>query len=121
MLLINLVIVLLVHWIADFCLQTSWQANNKYKDIKALSGHCVIYTIFITSMFIVMSGVWYIGLIVGLLNGVLHMLIDSITSKITHKLYELNHYHNFFCVIGFDQFLHLSILITSLLYLKGLL
>jgi hypothetical protein len=38
------VALLAVHWVADFVLQTNWQARNKSKSNVALSRHVLVYT-----------------------------------------------------------------------------
>lgn len=97
--------ILLIHWFADFVLQRREWAENKSKSIVALSKHCAIYSI----CFIVFGFVF--GLSYWLINSVSHFVIDFITSKCTTKLYNKGDYHNFFVVIGFDQFLHLLFLL----------
>lgn len=97
-------IILLVHWIADFVLQKREWANNKSKSIIALSKHCAVYSLCLIP-FIFQFGVMY-----WVINSVGHFLIDFCTSKVTSKLYLKGDYHNFFVVIGFDQFLHYILL-----------
>ena len=38
------VVLLATHWVADFVLQTHWQASNKSKNNVALSRHVLVYT-----------------------------------------------------------------------------
>ena len=105
---------LMVHWLADFSLQTQEQANNKYNSLTVLLSHVVTYTMCMTTV-IAAFYVVKLGLItviyVGLCLGISHFLIDFVTSKVTHKLYEAKRYHDFFVVIGFDQFLHVLTLV----------
>lgn len=37
--------IVIIHWIADFILQTRWQGNNKSKNNKALLAHTVTYSL----------------------------------------------------------------------------
>jgi hypothetical protein len=41
------------------------------------------------------------------------MVTDFVTSRISSRLYAKGDIHNFFVVVGFDQFLHYSALIVS--------
>lgn len=101
---------LIVHWIADFVLQTDWMAINKSKDMFALLAHISMYSL---AMFLGF-GIWFelpndvtyrafafIGL-----TAVFHFVTDAITSNITSYLWQKEERHWFFVVIGFDQFLH---------------
>lgn len=103
------IMLLLVHWLADFCLQTQEQANNKYNSLIALLSHVATYTMCMTvviAAFCVSSLGPITVLCAGICLGISHFLIDFVTSKITHRLYEAKRYHDFFVVIGCDQFLH---------------
>ena len=124
MTLITIFYLLFVHWVADFVLQTHWQATNKSKSNSALASHVGVYTLF-----------WYIALFGWLMyydvdatlmmflflpiTFVAHFCTDYITSRITSRLYKKGDFHNFFVVIGLDQLLHyLQIFLTfNLLFL----
>lgn len=105
-LLIVYLYLLLVHWFADFVLQTSWQATNKSKRLDALSAHVLVYTATLalySSFLFSTCANWFVF---WFLNGILHFCTDYVTSRISSKLYAEQDYHNFFVVIGFDQFIH---------------
>jgi len=106
--LINIVVLFWLHFIADFLLQSSYMALNKSKDIKALAWHCLVYSI---------PFFWF-GWKFALLAGILHFPVDFITSKITSRLWDKKEVHWFFVVIGFDQAVHMTVLVASLLLLK---
>jgi hypothetical protein len=123
--------ILFIHWISDFVFQSGWMATNKSKNWLALGSHVLVYTasmgvLLIFSSIIVAS----VGSIPGgaimvitplafmmwiALNGVLHFITDAVTSRITAKLWKKNDMHNFFVVVGFDQFIHYTCLIVTLL------
>ena len=109
-----------LHFISDFVLQTNWMATNKSKSQKALGLHCLVYGL----PFLVFGNVPFVCYII-----ITHYFVDFTTSRITSKLFkEWYDYqfvsgeetcktgpnlHNFFVVIGFDQFLHFAILLAG--------
>lgn len=100
------ILALAFHWMADFALQTNEQASEKHNNICALLRHVLTYTASMAVFFICLFRDW--GIFCALLTGIFHFFIDFITSRITHKLYKENRIHDFFVVIGADQFLHVS-------------
>jgi hypothetical protein len=113
--------ILLIHWFADFVLQTDEQAKGKSKEWKPLLQHVANY-----------SSVWMlIGSIVFPFNQVInliyftlitfitHTITDYFTSRLNSKLWGENKVHNFFVSIGFDQWLHyLQLFLTYYLLIK---
>src|SRR5215204_3442682 len=101
------VALLTAHWIADFVLQTSWQASNKSKRLDALSRHVVVYTIVLgisTSLLFPFDPLRWAAFTA--LNGALHFATDFLTSRVSSKLYAKQDWHSFFIVVGFDQLIH---------------
>lgn len=99
---------LTIHWVADFVLQTHWQATNKSKNNKALSLHVLTYTgalVFTVPFIFNIEGnlykQWFIFIAI---NGILHLITDYFTSRVSSKLF--GDWHNFFVVIGLDQLIH---------------
>jgi len=97
-------LVLIVHWIADFILQTDQMAINKSTSFKWLSSHVGVYTLALLPF----------GPSFALINGLTHFMVDYVTSKFTSYLWKKNDRHNFFVVVGLDQLLHTSILIITI-------
>lgn len=96
--------VLLVHYVADFHLQTAWMAENKWQGGWALWTHVAVYAL-----------CWFwLGAPFVLITFVTHGLTDFVTSKITHALAERKAWHWFFCVVGADQLLHYGTLAWTL-------
>lgn len=104
---INIIILIWLHFVSDFLLQSDKMAINKSKSNKWLCLHVLIYSLPL---------LWF-GWIFAAINGFLHFITDFITSRVTTKLYA-NHKHWFFVVIGLDQALHMSALILTLQYLE---
>ena len=95
---------LLIHFVSDFVLQSSRVALNKSKSNLVLLEHIAVYSM----LFVV-----FVNPLYGLVNGVLHGVVDYFTSRITSALWKRGETHWFFVVIGFDQLLHVVILVTT--------
>lgn len=114
---------LVVHFIADFLLQTHWMGSNKSKNWSALFAHTILYSL----CFAAWGGTFI------LITFVTHTVTDAITSRITSRLYaNLNdmqgipigasrfsfwyqpNAHWFFAVIGADQLIHFATLAYTL-------
>jgi peptidoglycan biosynthesis protein MviN/MurJ (putative lipid II flippase) len=104
----TIIIILIIHFIADFVLQSSWMAQNKSKSNIALLTHVFVYMI----PFLII-GFWY-----AVLNSVLHFIIDYNTSRLTSKLWSKGEVHYFFVVIGLDQTLHFICLFSTYIILN---
>lgn len=110
-------LILFIHWVADFVLQTDYQARNKSSKIMALLGHTLSYSLFFTVF------IWFVLLFVEhspmkllyfpVITFVLHTITDYFTSRINKKLWEEKKVHKFFVSIGFDQFLHFTQLLIT--------
>ena len=124
----NLVVVLVIlfsHWVADFVMQTDEQAKNKSSSNMWLLKHVISYFLWM----LIVAGNLFRGFELTLpnnqfiewllMNTILHFVVDYITSRVSKKLYEKGDVHNFFVVIGFDQFLHVSCLLVTFQYLIG--
>lgn len=107
------------HWVADFVCQTHWQATNKSKDWNALLRHVTVYTIImgITGSMTLQS-LDRCAIFVAV-TFIAHLLTDAVTSRWTAKLYAKQDWHNFFVVVGFDQFLHIAQLWLTLAYIAS--
>jgi len=115
-------IIILIHFIADFVLQTEEMAVNKSKDGHALFSHVLTYStvwLFASCLLLGYSRHnenywWYVE------NSILffgttflfHYWTDYITSRITSRKFANKEYYakfprlGAFAVIGFDQVLH---------------
>ena len=98
------VLLVWIHFVGDFILQSDKMSKNKSNSIKWLLTHGFMYTLPFLCL----------GLVYGLVNGVIHILVDFITSKITAKLWEDKEVHWFFVIIGLDQAIHITTLILTI-------
>lgn len=98
--------ILLIHFLADFGLQTHDQATNKGKSDKWLFYHVGVYSIiwFIASF--IWMGDWWIAIHFSFITFCCHFITDWWTSRIGKPFWEKGDYHNGFVVIGFDQILN---------------
>lgn len=119
--------ILLVHWFADFVMQTDKMAQGKSKNWSDLISHtwtyCSIWWCFgivavvvnIYYPFFIYKS-WSLSLFT-LITFIAHTITDYITSRENSKLWEAKKIHNFFVCIGFDQWLHYVQLFITYWYL----
>ena len=121
---VRILILMLVHFVADFCLQTSEQAAGKSSSNQALAAHVFFYS--------VVMAIFY-GWQFGVITAAIHSITDWNTSRISSRLWtaveqdrlrvvpdpvkKAEDIHMFFVMIGFDQYLHLVQLVLTYLYL----
>lgn len=116
---VTALLIIAIHFFADFVSQTNEMAVNKSKSIYWLSLHVVTYTIvtLLAWIFTIFQpGIefhlhtyfWFFIFIFST-----HWLTDFITSKFSSKYFGKGDYHNGFVVIGFDQVLHYIQLLSA--------
>lgn len=99
------VYIVLIHFLADFGLQTHEQATKKSTDVKFLTYHVLVYTSiwFIATIPILgFAKAWFFMAI----TGVTHFSVDYCTSRIGKPFWDKQDFHNGFTVVGYDQVLH---------------
>lgn len=99
------IFIILIHYLADFGLQTHQQSKMKSEKFIYLLDHTFVY-----------SAVWFIAALVflpidqaalfALITLVAHTITDFFTSRISKTYFAKKDIHNGFSVIGFDQMLH---------------
>jgi len=114
------VILLLVwiHFVADFVFQADKVAIAKSKDSAILTTHVAIYiTPFIPFAWWFMADV-YVAAMWLLVNFCAHWVTDYVSSRLTTRLYQSGERHWFFVVIGADQALHFTALFATFAWLS---
>lgn len=106
------ILLLLAHFIGDFLFQGRQMANNKSSNIYWLLTHGISYMIPLLIVFLFICP-FKTALILTGINVGTHICIDWITGKYTGNFYKQQKFYYFFSTIGFDQFLHLTILYLS--------
>jgi len=107
-----------IHFLADFIFQADKVALAKGKDNKVLVLHVTIYI----ATFIPFA-LWYFtphqaSMFLGV-NWLAHFVTDYISSRLTTKLYQAGERHWFFVVIGADQALHFTALFLTFAWLAS--
>ncbi len=120
--------IIIVHWFADFVLQTDKQAKGKSKNWSDLLAHTVNYSsVWLPTMYILFSisspektAEWYVmnSIYFACITFLLHTITDYFTSRLNSKLWSEGKVHNFFVSVGFDQVLHYVQLLLTFYYLK---
>lgn len=112
--LIEIFSILIIHWVADFVLQTDKQAKGKSKNLEDLIGHTATYSfvwlgvlpIYVLFIVGIENYVPWTGMFFVLITFVCHTITDYYTSRLNSKLWAKGDVHNFFVSVGFDQVLH---------------
>lgn len=105
----TLIGIFICHWVGDFLLQSRYMADNKYNHTGVLAQHCGLYMI----PFVIFG--WKFML----LAGILHFPVDYLTSRANHWLYKWKYTKTFFTSIGFDQMIHMIILLSVYVWLAS--
>jgi hypothetical protein len=98
-----LLILVWMHFVCDFLLQTDKIASSKSSSNRALSLHVTIYS----APFLVFG--WKFAAV----TWVLHFVTDYFSSRIASWFYKREQRHWFFVTIGVDQALHMTALFTA--------
>lgn len=117
MTLIEIFSIIIVHWIADFVLQTDKQAKGKSKNWSDLLFHTITYSIIFSLLLIPFLG--KLSFVFFYITFIAHTITDYFTSRLNAKLWAKGDVHNFFVSVGFDQVLHYIQLFLTYYYLKG--
>jgi hypothetical protein len=93
-----IILLLLLHFIGDYLLQTYDMMINKGKSNQWLLYHTSVYTLPFVPFF---------GLEFALINGILHGITDFFSSRMNNKLVNCKNPKWFYTNMAFDQMIHL--------------
>lgn len=120
------ILIVLMHWIADFIFQAEKWGLGKSKSWIPLLKHTIVYSSFwLIPVWVMTENLINSLLFVGV-TFIAHTITDYFTSRIVSKKFANNYYGspipNFgaFTTIGFDQVLHYLQLILTWYWLFGL-
>lgn len=108
-----LIILMVLHFLADFVLQSDYVATNKSENVEVLAIHSLIYGFIMSVIFA--HDLFILALVV-ILFTVSHFMVDFVSSRITKKFYIQGKRHEFFVTIGMDQLIHNLIIIGVCAY-----
>jgi Protein of unknown function (DUF3307) len=115
----TIIFLLVIHFLADFALQTHEQATNKSTSNKWLFYHVGTYSlIWLLAMYSYID-IFSEALIFACITFVFHFATDYVTSRLAKKFFDVKDYHNGFVVVGFDQLLHIIQLVYTYIILEN--
>jgi hypothetical protein len=98
-------LIFLIHFVADFCLQTEWMALGKSKYWSPLLAHIATYTavcLLISPLFLP----FWVAILWSVTNGLCHLVVDYFSSRAMRRAREAGNNSRFFLLLGFDQLCH---------------
>lgn len=113
--------IIIIHWFADFVLQTHWQATNKSKNNEALTLHVLSYStvwLIVANVYFIITGNYLVLAFFPIITFICHWVTDYFTSRLNAKLWVKGDVHNFFVSVGFDQVLHYVQLFLTFYFLS---
>ena len=124
--------ILIIHFFADFVIQTDKQAKGKSKNWNDLLAHTFNYSLvwfILGTIYSIISNIytdftylfdWWIVWKFTLITFIAHTITDYFTSRLNSRLWAEGKVHNFFVSVGADQVYHYIQLFLTYYYLKTL-
>lgn len=130
------VMALFAHFVGDFVVQlyykNGWMGREKWHNQKALVMHCITYGLVLGAftaipIYLITNNMSLVYSFI-IVNVVSHYFIDMCTSRMNHKFVttdescefvpiKIRNFPPWLIIIGFDQFLHMTIMFYMLLRL----
>ena len=101
------VLMLFTHWVADFVCQSHKMAVNKSTSNFWLGIHVLVYSAWLIplSWYLFDGDTERVSIFVGA-NMSLHWTVDFFTSRFNSSYWQQGKMHDFFVMVGLDQFIH---------------
>lgn len=112
-----ILLILLIHFLGDFALQTHGQASRKSTEVGPLAEHVTTYSMVWLIAAYGMLGNWKEAFIFAGVTWLAHYCTDWMTSRIGKIYWDRQDLHNGFVVVGFDQILHYIQLFLTYIWL----
>lgn len=110
--------IILIHFLADFALQTHDQASKKSTSNVWLTYHVSTYSfVWLIAAYMLFESI-KLSISFAIITFLTHYLVDYFTSRIGKPFWEKNDYHNGFVVVGADQVVHYICLFATYLALR---
>ncbi len=119
----TLFVILFIHWLFDFVLQSDAMAKGKSSSNLSLFEHIAVYTgglLIIIAMTCLTFNHQTMAVVWIAFNAVAHFITDWVTSRASSALYKEGKTHDFFVCVGIDQFIHYITLIGTFIYFSKL-
>lgn len=115
----TVLIIMVIHYLGDFVLQTHEQSQRKSSENKWLFYHTGSYSlIWLLAAWGLYTSIWA-ALLFASVTFVAHAATDWVTSRVGKSFWSSSDYHNGFAVVGFDQILHyVQLLLTHSLVIS---
>ena len=115
-----LMLFLISHWLADFIMQTDYEATNKSFDDSMLLKHTIKYSLVMSIIIGIFTLMTLPKILLFLIITFLcHTVQDYYTSRLNARLWQENRRHDFFVSVGFDQVLHYLQLFLTYFLITG--
>jgi uncharacterized membrane protein HdeD (DUF308 family) len=114
----NILLLFLAHYVADFVCQSRKMAENKSKDHRWLLKHVGVYALVLGILTFPIFQYSDLFLIWVILNFVIHLGTDAITSRLAAHFYQKKSMGAFWRVIGIDQMSHYVVLYYTYIWLN---
>lgn len=119
-----LLLLLIIHFLADFALQTHEQAIGKSEGSSILNAqlsfHVSIYSIVMSLSLYAIGFSFLLALKFWSITYLSHYITDYCTSRIGKPYWAKNDFHNGFVVVGADQLLHFIQIYYTLHYISNI-